>query len=80
MAARDYYAEARQIASRLLAEGFAEWANKFDDAIARGFTATEILMALRWEARQLQEARLPLPAAVESQLESFLAGLEEVLA
>lgn len=79
MTARDYYAEARELASRLTAEGFGDWAAGFEDAIKGGFTATEILMALRWQAQQLQGAGLPLTVEADSQLKSLLVGLEEAL-
>lgn len=79
MAGRDYYAEARELASRLSADGFGDWANRFEEAIRAGFTATEILMALRWQAQQLRSAELPLSVESERRLEALLAGLEEVL-
>lgn len=79
MFARDYCAEARELASRLAAEGFGDWSTKFEEAITRGFSATEILMALRWQAQQLQNAGLPLTAETDSRLKSLLLGLEEVL-
>ncbi len=79
LTARDYYQEAREIASRLEAEGFGEWAEKLEAAIAGGFTATEIMMGLRWQALQVRSAELPLSAEVNRLLEAFLAGLEEGL-
>jgi hypothetical protein len=79
MSARDYYAEARELASRLTAEGFGDWASRFEEAISAGFTATEILMALRWQAQQLQAAGLPLTAEAAGRLNSLLVGLEEAL-
>jgi len=79
MSARDYYAEARELAGRLAAEGFADWATRFEEAITGGFTATEILMALRWQAQQLRDAELHLSADADSRLESLLDGLGETL-
>ena len=60
-------------------EGVAEWDAKLRNAIEAGFTATEILMALRWHARQLSEASLRLSRPTRKTLRSFLEGLEDVL-
>jgi hypothetical protein len=79
MSERDFYAEALELASRLTDEGFGGWANRFEEAISAGFTATEILMALRWHAQQLQAAGLSLTADADGRLNSLLVGLEEAL-
>jgi len=79
MAARDYYQEARRLAWLLNEDGLSDWATRFEEAISGGFTATEILMALRWHAQQLQNAKLHLSAETTRQLERLLAGLDEVL-
>ncbi len=79
MSARDYYAKARELANRLATEGFGDWATRFEEAVTGGFTATEILMALRWQAQQLQDAGLHLSAEADSRLKSLLVGLEEAL-
>lgn len=78
-AARDYYAEARELIGSLGDEGFHDWAARFDDAIKGGFTATEILMALRWQAQQLQSTGLRLSADADGRLKSLLAGLDGAL-
>lgn len=77
--ARDYYAEARQLADSLDDEGLDEWSGKLKDAIDAGFTATEILMALRWHARQLREASPRLSRPTRRALASLLEGLEDAL-
>lgn len=79
MMIRDYYWEARQLADSLDREGVDEWGAKFRNAIEAGFTATEILMTLRWNARQLSEASLRLSRPTRKTLKSFLEGLEDVL-
>jgi len=79
MPARNHYAEARELASHLTAEGFGGWASRLEKAITGSFTATEILMALRWQAQQLQAAGLPLTAEADNRLKSLLVGLDEVL-
>lgn len=78
--ARDYYADARALAELLRGEGFDDWAVRLNAAITASFSATEILMALRWQAQQLGAAGLPLSGATQSQLESLLAELDRALA
>jgi hypothetical protein len=79
MVERNYYAEAHELAACLAAEGFVDWAARFEEAIAAGSTATEILSALRWHVGRLEGARLPLSTELNSRLKSLLAGLEKVL-
>ena len=55
MAQRDYYGDARRLIAMMEAEGFAAAARTLDDAIEAGFTATEILMALRWQIDRFLE-------------------------
>ena len=54
----DHYAEARRVAAAMRDEGFQDAAQALDDAIAAGFTSTEILMALRWHLAQFLAAEL----------------------
>ena len=49
--ARDYYREAADIADLLEAKGLAEDSSALRLAMESGATATEILMALRWQLR-----------------------------
>lgn len=79
MKSRDYYEEARLLASNLRKEGFEEWAERFEKTIEDGFTATEILMGLRWQARQLSGSVLQLGQENEDRLAQLIDGLEEVL-
>jgi len=44
---RDYYDEARRLATALEIEGFPDESRRLVEAIEDGFTSTEILMALR---------------------------------
>lgn len=57
------YAEVRALASALSDAGFPAWADRIEDMIAVGSTATEILMGLRWVLGELlaQEKQLPSP-------------------
>jgi hypothetical protein len=50
----DYYKRASSIAAQLGECGMGEWRDRLDLAAGAGATATDTLMALRWELRQLQ--------------------------
>lgn len=54
--AYDYYGAARRLMVTMRNEGFDEAARALDDAIKAGFTATEILMALRWHIDRFLDA------------------------
>jgi hypothetical protein len=79
MFARDYYSEARELATLLTADGLPSWATRFEEAITGGFTATDILMALRWEAQQLRAAELHLSTETSARLELLLGALGQAL-
>jgi hypothetical protein len=66
----DFYAVANSIADNLAAHGLDGWKLRIDDAIAAGSTGTEILMALRWVFRQLQESS-DVPAQIDLQIKEF---------
>ena len=55
--AYDHYAEARRVGAAMRAEGFEVHAGALEDAIAPGFTSTEILMALRWHLARFLTAK-----------------------
>jgi len=76
--ARDYYAEARQLADDVRAVAMPELADRIDADIAAGFTATEILMRLR---ETLLEALPTLHAfpAFEARGKSLVQGIDEAL-
>ena len=48
----DHYGEARRVVAAMRGEGFEQNARALEDAIAAGFTSSEILMALRWHLAQ----------------------------
>ncbi len=48
----DYYEEANKISKLMKNEGFNSWAQKVIDSIEAGFTATEILIELKWNFSQ----------------------------
>jgi hypothetical protein len=51
--ARDYYAEARDIAERLAESGQQEWSERIAQVIAEGYTATDILMGIQFQLGEL---------------------------
>ena len=54
----DYYAEARHLADLLKNEKLNDWAFKILGAIEEGFSATEILMILRWNLEILLSTKV----------------------
>jgi len=57
MGAYDYYGEARRVSTAMRSEGFERDAQALEDAIAAGFTSSEILMALRWHLDRFLAAK-----------------------
>jgi len=49
----DYYGKGEAVAQRLEIEGLDQYAKGIRDAIRGGSTATEILVALRWQLRKV---------------------------
>ena len=54
----DYYAEARKLAQLLKDEGLNERGEKVLSSLEEGFTATEILMVIRWNLNELLSTEL----------------------
>ena len=67
MATYDCYGEARRLIAMMKVEGFSDAAATLDDAIKAGFTASEILMALRW---QIDRFLAPTPDCSDDLLKS----------
>ncbi len=80
--ARDYYAEARELAAavRTSAEVQAEHADRIEEAISSGFTATEILMGVRFRVRELLgDKRVSLPAGLAESAGELARAIDEAL-
>ena len=72
----DYYAEAKQIASKLANEGLLAEAQALQDVIAAGATATEILMGVRWQLRESRAASKTKDSSTRRSIEKLLATLD----
>jgi hypothetical protein len=57
MAAFDHYAATHELIRQLTEQGAVGWARKLEDALASGSTGTEILMALRWNLKELKRSK-----------------------
>ncbi len=53
MSNTDYYKNAIEIADELKREHLDDYSSKIKDSISAGSTGTEILMALRWNYKQI---------------------------
>jgi hypothetical protein len=76
--ARDYYAEAEAVCEELEGVGRSELADELRGALEAGFTATEILMALRSKIEEVLSAEADLGSARGS-MRTLKAGLDEAL-
>jgi hypothetical protein len=76
---RDYYAEARALASRLSDSNYLDWSRSLTDAIDEGATGTEILMRLRWQLNQILTSEGELPADVRREAKSLRDAVDGAL-
>ena len=79
MSAFNHYEKTRSLAGSLLSEGHYEWAQRVTSAIEEGFTATEILMAIRWNLEELRAARVDLSPKVHAAVNELLREIDGVL-
>jgi hypothetical protein len=77
--ARDYYAEATELAGRLWDEGNKEWADRLTEVIETGFTSSEILMGLRYQLGQLLSGGPSLPEGLRAQAKSLYEAIDSAL-
>jgi hypothetical protein len=74
-----YHTEAREIAGRLEQAGLAADARTLVDAIDAGSTGTEILMALRWQLRRIDESRSHLDADIRARIRALASAIDRAL-
>jgi hypothetical protein len=75
----DYYAEARDLISRLDSDGYDEDASKLRSAMEDGATGTEIFMALRFHLSEILR-KIPLRDEVQIRASRLLSELNDALA
>lgn len=79
----DVYDEAHVLANKLGEMGLVDRKKSLEDAIAQGFTSTEILMALRWNLQNLnrdaKSRKLALPAEIEEDVKTLLQQINILL-
>jgi hypothetical protein len=75
----DYYAEARELATRIQREGLAAEAQALIDAMDAGSTATEILMALRWHLTEIDQANNISNLDTRRRIRDLLQGVHAAL-
>ncbi len=76
---RDLYNDGFELAEQLRSLTYIDWAERVEDAIESGSTATEILMALRWHAGEVLAALPDLPNLTRDLAASIVRGINEVL-
>lgn len=77
--ARDLYNDGLELAEQLRALTYVDWAERVEDAIESGSTATEILMALRWHAGEVLAALPELPEGTQRLASDLVDSINEVL-
>ncbi len=77
--ARDFYAEAEQIADGLASEGLVGEADGLRSVIASGATATEILMGVRWHLQNIDRANKTTNLDIKRKVRDLIAELNKVL-
>ena len=78
--AYDYYGEARRLMVMMRHGGFDEAARALDDAITAGFTATEILMALRWHIDRFLDTNPGCSKALRQDARDLRNRIDQALA
>ena len=72
---RDYYADARDIATLLQQAGLVSEAATLVDAIEGGSTGTEILMALRWHLDRIEK----VASVIDAQTRRRMVDLSQAI-
>lgn len=75
----DHYSVGNDLVKLLREEGYENWSQRIEDAISGGFTATEILMSLRFELFELRSEKIELSNTSQSLLDQLLAEIESAL-
>jgi hypothetical protein len=65
----------RNCASELAKLGLTDWSEKLEEAIGSGSTGGEIVMAIRWNLRELRNSA-ELPENVNRQIEEILYAID----
>ena len=76
---RDLYNGGFELAEQLRALTYIDWAERLEDAIESGATATEMLMGLRWHAGEVLAALPDLPTRCRVLADSLVSAINEIL-
>ena len=77
--ARDYYAEAKDLAAILDRDGLPEQAQALVRAIDDGSTGTEILMALRWHLERIDSSKFKLTTRTRARVRELGKAISDAL-
>lgn len=72
---RDYYGDAQIVADQLATLGLVEWKERIENAVLAGSTSGEILMALRWQLKELLKIERSLPANLRQQAKDLIRAI-----
>lgn len=76
---RDYYADAHEIAERLAESNERDWSMRIERVIEEGFTATEILMGIRFQLGGLLASDAVLDDDTRALADDLRQSIEEAL-
>lgn len=77
--ARDYYADAHEIAERLAEAGEYAWSDRIEQVIAAGFTATEILMGIQVQLGLLLDSDATLSAGTRELIIDLRRSIQQAV-
>lgn len=77
--ARDLYGEARALGVALWDAGLSSWAERIDQIVLGGATASEILMGLRWTLSELLAKEPALDAELRDRATELHGALDRAL-
>lgn len=73
--AYDFIEHAKRVEHCLRQQGFPDWANKIEDARLGSSTSGELLMRLRYEAKEINVGEM-LPNAIREDLEKLILAID----
>jgi len=77
--ARDYYADAHEIAERLAESNQRDWSKRIERVIEEGFTATEILMGIQFQLGELLASDVSLSEDMRALAHDLRRSIAEAL-
>ena len=75
----DHYAVAKRVARHISEAGFPDWGRQILNAITASFTATEILMAIRWQLNGFKNTKPKISDSIKTEIDELIEKTNEAL-